>query len=69
MITILLILLLTGIILFTHFVVNYLIENNIRILAILFTFAGVITSIFIVNFIMGNVVEFVTAQLEIFYRD
>lgn len=68
MITILLILLLTGIILFTHFVVNYLIENNIRILAILFTFAGVITSIFIVNFIMGNLVEFVTAQLEIFYR-
>ena len=69
MITILLILLLTGIILFTHFVVNYLIENNIRILAIMFTFAGVITSIFIVNFIMGNLVEFVTAQLEIFYRD
>lgn len=69
MITILLILLLTGIILFTHFVVNYLIENNIRILAIMFTFAGVITSIFIVNFIMGNLVEFVTSQLEIFYRD
>lgn len=69
MITLLLILLLFGIILFTHFVVNFLIESNIKILAILFAYAGVITAIFIVNFIIGNVTEFVTAQLEIFYRD
>lgn len=69
MITILLILLVVAIVLFTHFVVTYLIENNIRIVGILFAFVGVIAAIVVLQFIISGMTEFVAGELAIFYRD
>lgn len=69
MITFLLILLVIAIVLFTHFVVTYLIENNLKIIGVAMGFIGVITAIIIVYFIMTNLTEFITGELELFYND
>ena len=69
MITILLILLVIAIVLFTHFVVTYLIENDVKIVGILFAFVGVIAAIVVMQFIISGMAEFVAEELAIFYRD
>lgn len=69
MITFLLILLVIGIVLFTHFVVTYLIENELKIIGVAMGFVGVIAAIIVVYFIMSNITEFVMQQLDIFYND
>ncbi|AKG73184.1 hypothetical protein [Salinicoccus halodurans] len=69
MVTILLILLVIAIVLFTHFVVTYLIENNIKIVGILFAFVGVIAAIVVLQFIISGMAEFVAGELSLFYRD
>ncbi|WP_017547848.1 hypothetical protein [Salinicoccus carnicancri] len=69
MITILLILLVIAIVLFTHFVVTYLIENDIKIVGVLFAFVGVIAAIVVMEFIISGMAEFVSGELAIFYRD
>lgn len=69
MITFLLILLVIGIVLFTHFIVTYLIENNLKIIGVAMGFIGVIVAIIIVYFIVSNMAEFVAGELEIFYND
>jgi FtsH-binding integral membrane protein len=69
MITFLLILLVIGIVLFTHFVVTYLIENDLKIIGVAMGFVGVIAAIIVVYFIMSNITEFVMQQLDIFYND
>lgn len=69
MVTILLILLVIAIVLFTHFVVTYLIENNLKIVGVLFAFVGVIASIVVLQFIISGMSEFVTEQLSLFYKD
>ncbi len=67
--TVLLIILVIGIVLLTHFVVTYLLENNIKIVGVLFAFAGVIAAVTILQFILSNMTEWTAEQLSIFYRD
>lgn len=69
MITFLLIILLIGIVLFTHFIVTYLIDNNLKIIGILIGFIGLIVAIIITYFIITNITEFVTAELDFFYNN
>lgn len=69
MITFLLIILLIGIVLFTHFVVTYLIDNNLKIIGVLIGFIGLIVAIIITYFIIMNITEFVTAELDFFYNN
>lgn len=69
MVTILLILLVIAIVLFTHFVVTYLIENNLKIVGVLFAFVGVIVAIVVLQFIISGMSEFVAGELSLFYRD
>ncbi|MDB0579773.1 hypothetical protein [Salinicoccus roseus] len=54
---------------FTHFVVTYLIENDVKIVGVLLAFVGVIAAIIIVQFIISGVTDFVADELDIFYRD
>ncbi|SOC44437.1 hypothetical protein [Salinicoccus kekensis] len=69
MLTFLLILLLIGIVLFTHFVVTYLIENNLKMIGVLVGFVGLIAAMMIVYFIMTNITGFVAGELDFFYND
>ncbi|SDK66156.1 hypothetical protein [Lacicoccus qingdaonensis] len=69
MITFLLIILLVGIVLFTHFVVTYLIDNELKIIGVLVGFVGLIVAIIITYFIITNITEFVTAELDFFYNN
>jgi hypothetical protein len=69
MLTFLLILLLIGIVLFTHFVVTYLIENNLKIIGVLVGFVGLITAVIITYFIITNITGFVAGELEFFYNN
>ncbi|WP_052255659.1 hypothetical protein [Salinicoccus sp. YB14-2] len=69
MITFLLIILLVGIVLFTHFVVTYLIDNNLKIIGVLIGFTGLIVAIIITYFIITNIAEFLTAELDLFYNN
>lgn len=69
MITFLLILLAIGIVLFTHFVVTYLIENELKIIGVAMGFIGVIAAIIIVYFIVSNITGFVADELGLFYND
>lgn len=69
MITFLLIILLVGIVLFTHFVVTYLIDNNLKIIGVLIGFVGLIVAIIITYFIITNITEFLTAELDFFYNN
>ncbi|MFD2830285.1 hypothetical protein [Corticicoccus populi] len=69
MITFLLILLVIGIVLFTHFVVTYLIENELKIIGVAMGFIGVIAAIIIVYFIVSNITGFVADELGLFYND
>lgn len=69
MITFLLILLLIGIVLFTHFVVTYLIDNNLKIIGVLIGFIGLVAAMLITYFIIANITEFVTGELDFFYNN
>ena len=69
MLTLFLIILVIAIVMFTHFVVTYLIENDIKIVGVLLAFIGVIAAIIIVQFIISGVTDFVADELDIFYRD
>ena len=69
MITFLLIILLVGIVLFTHFVVTYLIDNGLKIIGVLIGFVGLVVAIVITYFIITNITEFLTAELEFFYNN
>lgn len=69
MLTFLLILLLIGIVLFTHFVVTYLIENNLKIIGVLVGFVGLITAMIITYFIITNITGFVAGELDFFYNN
>lgn len=69
MITFLLIILLVGIVLFTHFVVTYLIDNDLKIIGVLIGFVGLVVAIIITYFIITNITEFLTAELEFFYNN
>lgn len=69
MITFLLIILLVGIVLFTHFVVTYLIDNDLKMVGVLIGFIGLIVAIIITYFIITNMTEFLTAELDFFYNN
>jgi hypothetical protein len=69
MLTLFLIILVIAIVMFTHFVVIYLIENDVKIVGVLLAFVGVIAAIIIVQFIISGVTDFVADELDIFYRD
>lgn len=69
MLTFLLILLLIGIVLFTHFVVTYLIENNLKMVGVLVGFVGLIAAMMIVYFIMTNLTGFAAGELDFFYNN
>lgn len=69
MLTFLLIILLVGIVLFTHFVVTYLIDNNLKIIGVLIGFTGLVVAIIITYFIITNITEFLTAELGLFYNN
>ena len=69
MITFLLIILLVGIVLFTHFVVTYLIDNDLKIIGVLIGFVGLVVAIIITYFIITNLTEFLTAELDFFYNN
>ena len=69
MLTFLLILLLIGIVLFTHFVVTYLIENNLKMIGVLVGFVGLIAAMMIVYFIMTNMTGFIAGELDFFYNN
>lgn len=69
MLTLFLIILVIAIVMFTHFVVTYLIENDVKIVGVLLAFIGVIAAIIIVQFIISGVTDFVAGELDIFYRD
>lgn len=69
MLTLFLIILVIAIVIFTHFVVTYLIENDVKIVGVLLAFVGVIAAIIIVQFIISGVTDFVADELDIFYRD
>ena len=69
MLTLFLIILAIAIVMFTHFVVTYLIENDVKIVGVLLAFVGVIAAIIIVQFIISGVTDFVADELDIFYRD
>ncbi|HIV81357.1 hypothetical protein [Salinicoccus sp. Marseille-QA3877] len=69
MITFLLIILLVGIVLFTHFVVTYLIDNDLKIIGVLIGFVGLVVAIIITYFIITNITEFLTAELDFFYNN
>lgn len=69
MITFLLIILLIGIVLFTHFVVTYLIDNNLKMVGVLIGFIGLIVAIIITYFIVTNITEFLTEELDFFYNN
>lgn len=69
MITFLLIILLVGIVLFTHFVVTYLIDNDLKIIGILIGFVGLVVAIIITYFIITNITGFLTAELDFFYNN
>ncbi|CAM2862119.1 hypothetical protein GCM10007176_01010 [Salinicoccus roseus] len=69
MLTLFLIILVIAIVMFTHFVVTYLIENDVKIVGVLLAFVGVIAAIIIVQFIISGVTDFVADELDIFYRD
>lgn len=69
MLTLFLIILVIAIVMFTYFVVTYLIENDVKIVGVLLAFVGVIAAIIIVQFIISGVTDFVADELDIFYRD
>ncbi|MCG1010204.1 hypothetical protein J4760_09235 [Salinicoccus sp. ID82-1] len=69
MLTLFLIILLVAIVMFTHFVVSYLIENDVKIVGVLFAFVGVIAAIVIVQFIISGITDFAAQELSIFYNE
>ncbi|CDZ99039.1 hypothetical protein BN1048_00158 [Jeotgalicoccus saudimassiliensis] len=68
MFTILLILLIVAIVVLTHFVVTYLLKNDVKIVGIAIGFVGVIIAIIVFGIAMGNFTEYVAGELEFFYR-
>lgn len=68
MFTLILILLIIAIVIVTHFVVTYLLRNDIKIVGIAIGFAGVILAIIVFGIAMGSFTEYVAGELEFFYR-
>lgn len=68
MFTLILILLIVAIVVLTHFVVTYLLRNDVKIVGIAIGFAGVIIAIIVFGIAMGNFTEYVAGELEFFYR-
>ena len=68
MFTLILILLVVAIVILTHFVVTYLLRNDIKIVGITIGFVGVIIAIIVFGIAMGNFTEYVAGELEFFYR-
>lgn len=69
MLTLFLIILVIAIVIFTHFVVSYLIENDVKIVGVLFAFVGVIAAIVVVQFIISGITDFAAQELAFFYND
>ena len=68
MFILILILLIVAIVVLTHFVVTYLLKNDIKIVGITIGFVGVIIAIIVFGIAMGNFTEYVAGELEFFYR-
>lgn len=68
MFILILILLIVAIVVLTHFVVTYLLKNDIKIVGITIGFVGVILAIIVFGIAMGNFTEYVAGELEFFYR-
>lgn len=68
MFTLILILLIIVIVVVTHFIVTYLLKNDIKIVGIAIGFVGVIVAIIVFGIAMGNFTEYVAGELEFFYR-
>lgn len=68
MFTLILILLVVAIVILTHFVVTYLLRNDIKIVGITISFVGVIIAIIVFGIAMGSFTEYVAGELEFFYR-
>lgn len=68
MFTLILILLVVAIVILTHFVVMYLLRNDIKIVGITIGFVGVIIAIIVFGIAMGSFTEYVAGELEFFYR-
>lgn len=68
MFTLILILLVVAIVILTHFVVTYLLRNDIKIVGITISFVGVIIAIIVFGIAMGSFTEYVAGELEYFYR-
>lgn len=68
MFTLILILLVIAIVTLTHFVVTYLLRNDIKIVGITIGFVGVIIAIIVFGIAMGSFTEYVAGELEFFYR-
>ncbi|MGO1922817.1 MAG: hypothetical protein ACTH14_03200 [Jeotgalicoccus sp.] len=68
MFILILILLIVAIVVLTHFVVMYLLKNDIKIVGITIGFVGVIIAIIVFGIAMGSFTEYVAGELEFFYR-
>ncbi|MHC0553134.1 hypothetical protein [Salinicoccus sp. CNSTN-B1] len=61
--------LIIAIVIGTHFIVTYLIENNVKIIGVLFAFIGVTIAILLVQLIISSMTDFVADELGMFYKD
>lgn len=68
MFILILILLIVAIVVLTHFLVTYLLRNDIKIVGIAIGFVGVIIAIIVFGIAMGSFTEYVAGELEFFYR-
>lgn len=68
MFTLVLAILVIAIVVMTHFIVTYLLKNNIVIVGVSIGFVGVIIAIIVFGMAMGNFTEYVAGELEFFYR-
>ena len=61
--------LIIAIVIGTHFIVTYLIENNVKIIGVLFAFIGVTIAILLVQLIISSMTDFVADELGMIYKD
>lgn len=69
MIILLWMVLIIAIVIATHFIVTYLIENNVKIIGVLFALIGVTIAILLVQLIISGMTDFVADELGMFYKD
>ena len=68
MYTLLLVLLVVVIVVATHFLVSYLLKNDMVIVGVSIGFVGIMLAIVVFAMAMGSFTDYVAGELEFFYR-